>query len=147
MTLRIVGVGDPRTRRSAPLALAAVQAGFPSPAEDYTDRGLDLNELCIRNPSATYMMRVAGSSMEPELFDGDYLVVDRSREPRLGDVVVASVNGDFTVKRLARRGGKWVFAAGNAAHGDVEPMPEEEVAVWGVVTWSFRDFRAGESRR
>jgi DNA polymerase V len=79
----------------------SVVAGFPSPAEQYLEPPLDLNELLVKRPAATYFVRVEGDSMiEAGIHDGDLLVVDRSLRPASGDVIIASVDGDFTVKML-----------------------------------------------
>ncbi|ANI31862.1 DNA polymerase V subunit UmuD [Yersinia entomophaga] len=87
-----------------PLFNATIPAGFPSPAADYVDRPIDLNELCIAHPAATYFVRVTGNSMiGAGIFDGSLLVVDRSISPSHGDIIIASVAGEFTVKRLCLR--------------------------------------------
>ena len=85
-----------------------VVAGFPSPAEQYLEPPLDLNELLVRRPAATYFVRVEGDSMVGAgISDGDLLVVDRSLRPANGDVIIASVDGDFTVKTLRLGNGEW----------------------------------------
>ena len=117
LTLRgmapIAGVGGADLRRAAvnpprrrlPLYGQLAAAGFPSPADDYIEDLLDLNELLVRNPPATFYVRLRGKSMMAAgLHDGDILVVDRSVEPRTGCIVVATVDGAYTVKRLFRRG-------------------------------------------
>jgi len=84
-----------------PLSLTSVQAGFPSPAADYAEDGLDFNELLIHRKAATYCLKVTGDSMTGAgIFPGDILVVDRSIPPANGDIAVAAVNGEFTVKRI-----------------------------------------------
>lgn len=91
---------------SPPLFLSVATAGFPSPAEDHLERDLNLHGLLISHPAATYV-RLSGDSMKNTgLYDGDMLVVDRSLEPAHGNIVVAVVNGKFTVKRLSRQGGQ-----------------------------------------
>lgn len=117
-----------------PLAAERVPAGFPSPADDYVERTLDLNEYLVEHPAATYFVRVSGDSMTGAgIHDGDVLVVDRSVEPRMGHVVVAAVDGEFTVKRLARRENTWLL---EAEHPDYPPIIISECTdfeVWGVV--------------
>jgi DNA polymerase V len=118
-----------------PLFLARVSAGFPSPADDHVDRALDLQELCVRNPAATYFVRVEGHSMvEAGIHDGDVLVVDRSLEPADGRVVVAVLHGELTVKRLRVRGPKVWLAPENPLFPPVEVTREMDFEVWGVVT-------------
>ena len=101
----------------------SVVAGFPSPAEQYLEPPLDLNELLVKRPAATYFVRVEGDSMiEAGIHDGDLLVVDRSLRPASGDVIIASVDGDFTVKtlRLGNREegrGKWEVGSGKWEEG------------------------------
>ncbi len=84
-----------------PLYLERISAGFPSPAQDYVEQRLDLNKLCVKRPAATYFVRVAGDSMiEVGIYPDDLLVVDRSVKEKAGDIVIASLNGEFTVKVL-----------------------------------------------
>jgi DNA polymerase V len=90
-----------------PLVSSKVCAGFPSPADDHIEGVFDLNELLIKNPPATFMVRVAGESMrEAHIYPGDLLVVDRSKEARDGSIIVACLDGEFTVKRLRKKGRK-----------------------------------------
>ncbi len=91
----------PPENLNIPLFLDRVPAGFPSPASDYAEKTLDLNEMCITKPAATYFVRAQGESMlDAGIFSGDVLVVDRSLEARHGDVVIAEYAGELTVKRL-----------------------------------------------
>ncbi|MGF4651986.1 translesion error-prone DNA polymerase V autoproteolytic subunit, partial [Klebsiella pneumoniae] len=84
-----------------PLFSDPVQCGFPSPAQDYVEQRIDLNELLINHPSATYFVKAAGDSMiEGGISEGDLLVVDSSRKAEHGDIVIAAVDGEFTVKKL-----------------------------------------------
>lgn len=115
---------------------ALVQAGFPSPADDYLETPLNLHELVVKTPAATFFVRVAGDSMlGARIEPGDILVVDRSLTPSSGKIVVAIVNGEFTVKRLKIDGGKMRLQAENPAYPDI-PIPEgSDFQVWGVVTY------------
>ena len=125
-----------------PLYLCRVPAGFPSPADDYVEQGIDLNDWLVRNRLATYIVCVEGDSMADEIRSGDRLIVDRSLEPRHGDVVVACVDGDMTVKRLhAERGGGRYLVADNPGFPPVEWGGRGEVTIWGVVTHSIRMLR------
>lgn len=121
-----------------PLFSSGVAAGFPSPADDHVERQLDVAQLLVRRPAATFYCRADGPSMQGVgIHDGDLLVVDRSIEPQPGDVVVATVDGGLTVKRLVQKGGRWSLAP---AHPDFPTLPidpEEGVQIWGVVTWAL----------
>ena len=118
-----------------PLFVSSVQAGFPSPAEDYIESSLDLNAHLIKNPAATFFVRVSGSSMKDALiFPGDILLVDRSLTPRSGRVVIAVIDGELTVKRLLLNQAKAVLKAENSEFTDIDIAPESEFEIWGVVT-------------
>jgi DNA polymerase V len=124
-----------RKAQSLPLYLSRVEAGFPSPADDHLDKALDLNELLVANQAATYFVRVAGDSMTGAgIHDGDLLVVDRSLEPGTGKIVIACVDGEFTVKRLLRKGGRPWLMPENPAYRPMEIKEERDISIWGVVT-------------
>ena len=117
-----------------PLGLGSVSAGFPSPAEDYADRRLDLNQYLVRNPVSTFFFKVRGDSMQDaQIFDGEVLVVDRSIEACHGHIVVAFVNGERLVKRLYRRGGRVALLAENKAYPPLVLTDGAELEIWGVV--------------
>lgn len=116
-----------------PLFLEKVSCGFPSPAQDYVEKELDLNEYCIKRRSATYYLRAHGDSMQDGfLFDGDLLVVDSAEKPVSGDIVVASVGAEFTVKRL-QLGQRIALLPMNPAFPPLYPAPDE-LNIFGVVT-------------
>lgn len=116
----------------SPLVLNSVPAGFTSPAEDTVDQSLDLNAHLVRHPAATFFVRVSGNSMEgANIFSGDILVVDKAIEATDGKIVVAIVDGEFTVKRLVKRKGKIQLVAENPAY----PPIQGKFEVWGVVTY------------
>ena len=118
-----------------PLALCHVAAGFPSPADDYMEGPLDLNEHVIKHPSATYFVRASGDSMTGAgIFSGDLLIVDRSLEPVHGKVVIAEVDGQLTVKRLSRLNDHVSLQSENANYPAIELQEGNELVVWGVVT-------------
>jgi len=122
-------------RIARPLFMGGVSAGFPSPADDYIDRTLDLNELIIQNPAATFFVRVSGDSMVGAgIHHDDILVVDRSRAPVSGKVVIAVLNGELTVKRLWKNGEVCRLLAENPAYPPIEVAEESECELWGVVT-------------
>jgi DNA polymerase V len=126
-----------------PLFLSRVPAGFPSPAEDYVEARLNLHELAGAGSPSCFFLRVEGESMTGDgIFDGDVLVVDRAAEPASGAIVIASVDGDLTVKRFVRRGKRAVLLAANPAYPPIELQDGQELVVWGVVTHSLRDHRA-----
>jgi DNA polymerase V len=118
-----------------------VSAGFPSPADDYLERDLDLNEYFIRHESATFFVRVSGDSMERAgILDNDVLVVDKSLEPRDGAIVIAVIDGELTVKRLRRRNGEVQLVPENPNYQPITILPEQEFLIWGVVTGVARSF-------
>jgi DNA polymerase V len=122
-----------------PLAGNTVPAGFPSPAEDFIDRALDFNELLVENPAATFAVRVAGESMTGiGIFPKDIAVVNRARNPVNGSIVVALVDGSFTMKRYRLKDGKITLQAENLAYPDIEITEGSDFEIWGVVTHSIR---------
>ena len=124
-----------------PMPVAAVRAGFPSPAEDFAVNRLDLTQLLITHPQETFLLRVAGASMrEAGIDDGDTLVVDRAIKPRHGHIVVAVVDGEFTVKQLYQRAGRMRLKAANPTFPDIEPKDGQTVEVWGVVSSCIKRF-------
>lgn len=126
-------------KQSWPLGLTPISAGFPSPAEDYADRRLDINEYLVRNPVSTFFFSVQGDSMQgAEIFDGDILVVDRSIAPSHGHIVVAFLNGERLVKRLYRRGDRTALVAENPAYPTLELHEGAELVIWGVVVGKFK---------
>ncbi|MCA9392368.1 translesion error-prone DNA polymerase V autoproteolytic subunit [candidate division WWE3 bacterium] len=118
-----------------PLYLTPVQAGFPSPADDFIDTHLDLNEHLIRHPAATFFVRAEGNSMiYAGIQSGDILVVDRALRVDNNAVVVAAVNGELTVKRVRRENERVWLMPENPLFQPIEITEEMEVSVWGVVT-------------
>lgn len=112
-----------------------VAAGFPSPAEQYQEPPLDLNELLVKRPAATFFVRVSGNSMVGRgIRDGDILVVDRSLRPESGDVVIASVDGDFTVKTYRRDRDGVRLEPANPDFEDIRLRPGQELDYFGRVT-------------
>jgi len=119
-----------------PLFTSEVAAGFPSPADGYMDDALDLNQLLVTHPAATFFVRVSGESMvDANIHPGDVLVVDRSLEPKSKDIVIAVLNGEFTVKRILRKSGRVFLVPENKSFPLIEVGKEEEFQVWGVVTY------------
>jgi DNA polymerase V len=127
-----------------PMVAHGVCAGFPSPADDHLDDPVDLTRLLVQNPPATFLWRVDGSSMrDAGIYDGDLLVVDRALTPRDGDVVVATVDGERTLKRLSLRDGKPQLSLENSDMPDYELSEVAEVEVWGVVVCNIHFHRTG----
>ena len=118
-----------------PLFLSPAACGFPSPAQDYVEQTIDLNQLCIAHPAATYYVRAAGDSMvEHGIHDGDMLVVDRSSKPVHGSVVVAAVDGEFTVKQLQLSPSVCPLP-GNPAYRPIHFSDGQHLEIFGVVTF------------
>ncbi len=122
-------------RISIPLFSGKVAAGFPSPADDYIEKTLDLNDLLIQKPAATFFVRAEGESMlGAGIHPNDILVVDRSIDPIVGKVVICALNGELTVKRLKSLGQEIILGAENPAYADITVPEEIELIIWGVVT-------------
>ncbi len=123
--------------RQRALLRKAVPAGFPSPADDYVERRLSLDEHLIQHRESTFFMRVAGHSMRDlGIFDGDLLVVDRSVPATHGCVVVAVINGEFTVKQLLYTPQGKVLRAAHPDYPEVAVTAEHDFSIWGVVQWN-----------
>lgn len=121
-----------------PISQSCVSAGFPSPAEDYLEDKVNLQQVLIRNPTATYLVRVRGESMrDARLHDGDILVVDRSLKPSHGHIIIGVVDGEFTVKRLLQKGARLYLQPANELFPPVEITEAMDFKPWGVVVWSL----------
>jgi DNA polymerase V len=134
---------SPTPERYTPLYTDPVQAGFPSPAQGYEQQAIDLNELLVSNPPATFFVRARGDSMvDAGIRDGDLLVVDFSRQPRHGDIVIARLDDGFTVKRLYKRRQLVRLCAENRAaqYPPIEPQEGQTLEVLGVVRWAIHQF-------
>ena len=126
---------DLSTRYALPVFLRRLPAGFPSPADDYIEGKLDLNRHFIKHPAATFFVRVSGDSMiEAGIHTGDILVVDRSLEAVDGNVIVAALDGELTVKRLSRRGETLRLLPANKDYQAIEIRTQQTFEIWGVVT-------------
>ncbi|MFA7057409.1 MAG: translesion error-prone DNA polymerase V autoproteolytic subunit [Candidatus Cloacimonadales bacterium] len=127
---------DLKTKIARPLLGTDVPAGFPSPAQDYIEDRLDLNEHLIQHPSATYFVRVDGYSMiEAGIFPDDILIVDRSLEGVHNKVIIAVLNGELTVKRLFIKNDIYFLKPENPEFDSIEITKEDQFSVWGVVTY------------
>lgn len=130
------------TQMLIPYALEKINAGFPSPAQDYIDKALDMNEHLIKNETATFIVKVASLSMLNAGIDiDDELIVDRSLDAKHGDIVVALIDNDFTVKRLMiDEKGKWLKAE-NPEYKNIYLQEGQELLIWGVVTCIIKMIR------
>lgn len=129
---------SPAPKLYIPLYADPVQAGFPSPAQGYEQKGIDLNQLMVANPPATYFVRAQGDSMlDASIRDGDMLVVDFSKPSKHGDIVIAKLDDDFTVKRLYKRRSTIRLYPENKAAGyePIEPKDGQTLEIIGVVRW------------
>ena len=125
-----------------PLFAAQPAAGFPAPGDDMVERPLDINDLLVDHPEATFFVRVRGDSMEGAgIFSGDILVVDRMVEPQSGVIVVAAVYGELVVKRLKKTSSGYHLVSEQAGYEPIAVQENEDCTVWGVVTGSVRSFR------
>jgi DNA polymerase V len=124
------------------LFLSLLHAGFPSPADDYADKVLDLNELVIRHPAATFFVRVTGESMiNAAIWEDDVLVVDKAIDPKDGSIIVASLNGEFTVKRLRKKQSEVYLMPENPLYKPIKITEEMDFQVFGVVTYIIHKAR------
>lgn len=125
-----------------PLVGQSVHAGFPSPADDFIESMIDLNEVLVQNPTATFLWRVVGDCMiDVKIFPGDVVIVDRSVQPKHRSVVLAIIDGEPTLKRLNRRGGVMILHNENAKLPPYHITEGTEVSIWGVVTATIRDLK------
>ena len=123
-------------KTNTPMFLDSVSAGFPSPATDYMENKLDLNEYLVKHPAATFIVKANGPSMiEAGILSGDLLIVDRSVTPKNDNIDIASVFGDLTVKKLRKKGQTLFLVSANNEYPSIEVKEEMECFIWGVVTY------------
>ena len=147
MTVTLLNRIDPQRYQPIPLFLETIPAGFPSPAEGYVQDCIDLNGLCIDHPNATFLVRVDGLSMiDAGIYPNDLLVVDRSLEAQHGDIIVARLFNEFTVKALHLYPYPHLVAY-NDAFDDISLMGEVDFEVFGVVTNAIRAIGRGNKRQ
>ena len=126
-------------QESLPYFEEGVMAGFPSPVMGELNGTLNLNTLCIQHPATTYYVRARGDSMiGAGICDGDIMVVDRSITPQHGDIIIAAIDGEFTVKRLHRKGSNVFLSPENPAYPSRLLTAEEQAEFFGVVTWILK---------
>ena len=128
------------TFNNIPFYSQAVAAGFPSPADDFLEFDLSLDKKLIKHPSATFFVRVNGTSMvNAKIFDGSILLIDRAEKIKNGDIVLAVVDGDFTVKRYRKSGETVLLYPENKNMRPIKIVQGSESYVWGKVMWSFNN--------
>ena len=125
-----------------PVADGGIRAGFPSPAQDYLESGIDLNRELVKNPSSTFFGRVSGDSMAGAgIEDGDLIVIDKSISASEGDVAVCFVDGEFTLKRIHIENDFVWLVPENPKYRRIKVTPDQNFMVWGVVTYSIKKIR------
>ncbi len=130
---------DTDTHVTLPYADQGIQAGFPSPAQDYITESIDLNKEIVKHPAATFYGRVSGDSMiEEGIEEGDLLVIDRSIEPEEDDLVVCCVDGEFTLKRIRIEPDRIWLIPSNETFDPIMVTPDNQFTVWGVVTHTIK---------
>jgi DNA polymerase V len=136
--LEIYKADNKEDKRFSPLSSSDISAGFPSPADDYFDKTLDLNEYLIKNPASSFLLRVKGDSMvDAGIFEGDIVIVDKALEASNGKIVIAIVDGEFTIKRIMEKKGKLFLKAENPNYKAIEITEEMDVKIWGVVCYTI----------
>lgn len=139
---------DASSDLALPYADNGIQAGFPSPAQDYISESIDLNRELIRHPASTFYGRVEGDSMCGEgIESGDIIVIDRSIEPDDGDLAVCCIDGDFTLKRIHLEHGRVWLIPSNEAYDPILVTPDRNFEVWGVVTYTIKQNRRPRRKR
>ena len=133
---------DSATKRfRIPLLNDSVSAGFPSPADDYTEENIDLNEYLISNPFSTFFLRVKGDSMiNAGIKDKDLIIVDKSLIAKPGNIVIAMIDGEFTIKRLSIKNDELYLKAENHNYPDFSFKNHIDVQIWGVVIYSIHSY-------
>lgn len=122
---------------------ASIETGFPSPATDHLEATLNLEELVVKRPAATFYVRAKGNAMQKNgIYDGDILVVDRSLTATDGSIVIAAVNDEIVIRQLIKRGDQIYLACGHQNYPPVHITPETEWMIWGVVTYLIHSFRS-----
>lgn len=138
----LVHVGSINVSLVLPVAEGGICAGFPSPAQDYVESGIDLNRELVKNPAATFFGRVSGDSMTGAgIEDGDLIVIDKSLEASEGDIAVCFLDGEFTLKRIhIEKDVLWLMPE-NPKYKKIRVTADQHFMVWGIVTYSIKDVR------
>ncbi|MBL1148331.1 MAG: translesion error-prone DNA polymerase V autoproteolytic subunit [Pseudomonadota bacterium] len=140
--LTIISLKDDLSKVELPLMQSKLSAGFPSPAEEYEEGKLDLNEYLIDHPAATFCVRITGDSMKDAgILEGSVVIVDRSLEAQHKDIIVAVLNGELTIKRLYHLGGQVMLTPENNDYAPIEVTEDDSFSIWGVVTGMVHRFK------
>ena len=133
---------EPSSTRLTPLASESISAGFPSPAEDYIELGIDLNKELIKNPISTFFLRVSGNSMNNAgIYNNDLLIIDRSINPKPGNIVVALLDGEFTLKRLIKEENNYYLKADKENYPAISLYEYIDIQIWGVAIYSIHNLQ------
>ena len=125
-----------------PLVKGTVSAGFPSPAEDYIELGIDLNKYLIKSPISTFFLRVSGNSMNNAgIYNNDLLIIDRSINPHPGHIVVALLDGEFTLKRLIKEKNNYYLKADKENYPAISLYEYIDIQIWGVAIYSIHELQ------
>jgi len=125
-----------------PLVKGTISAGFPSPAEDYIELGVDLNKYLIKNPISTFFLRVSGNSMNNAgIYNNDLLIIDRSINPNPGNIVVALLDGEFTLKRLIKEENNYYLKADKENYPAINLYEYIDIEIWGVAIYSIHELK------
>ncbi len=129
-----------------PLVKGTISAGFPSPAEDYIELGIDLNKYLIKNPISTFFLRVSGNSMNNAgIYNNDLLIIDRSINPNPGHIVVAILDGEFTLKRLIKEKDNYYLKADKENYPAISLYEYVDIEIWGVAIYSIHELQKVKS--
>jgi DNA polymerase V len=135
-------IPDIKEEIKLPLVEAFINAGFPSPADDYIEAKLDLNTLLIKNPCSTFFARVRGNSMDDVgIHNGDILIIDKSLEPKQNSVLICFIDGEFTVKKVNKVNGDFYLVPQNKDFAPIKIEKGSDFRLWGVVTYCIHSLR------
>jgi len=142
LLIQVLDSFDSTTKRfRIPLLNDSVSAGFPSPADDYTEENIDLKDHLISNPFSTFFLRVKGDSMiNAGIQDKDLIIVDKSLTAKPGDIIIAMIDGEFTIKRLSIRNNELYLKAENHIYPNFKFKNHIDIQIWGVVVYSIHSY-------
>lgn len=133
---------DTDTQLVLPIADGGIKAGFPSPAQDFMDLSIDLNKELVKHPSSTFYGRVSGDSMvDAGIYDGDILIIDKSLEPKDGDMAVCFIDGEFTIKYIKIEETVIWLVPANENYKPIKVTEDNDFLIWGIVTYSIKNVK------